>query len=104
MLHTLRISPLFLVRIAIIVLFYVAALSFNAVYIQSIGFGINKFSGLFHIVFYLVGALSLMLPIKPDKLNLAEQDSSLLPEELKQKLGFEPVNFISFANEINWGS
>jgi hypothetical protein len=94
---SLRISPLFLDRIAIIVLFHVAALSFNAVYIQSIGFGKDNFSGLFHVVltpqgtetcFYLVGALSLMLPIKPDKLNLTEQDSSLLPEELKQKLGF----------------
>lgn len=54
-------------------------------------------SGLFHVTFispitetcfYLVCALNLMLPIKPDKLNLAEQNSSLLPEELKQKLGF----------------
>lgn len=56
------------------------------------------FSGLFYVTlisqstencFYLAGALSLMLPIKPDKLNLAEQNSSLLPEELKQKLGFK---------------
>jgi hypothetical protein len=96
-LHTLRISPLLLIRIATIALLYAAALSFNVVYIQSIGSGIGIFSGLFHVVltpqgtetfFYLVGALSLMLPIKPDKLNLAEQNSSLLPEELKQKLGF----------------
>jgi hypothetical protein len=64
---SLRISPLFLVLIATIVLFYAAVLSFNAVYIQSIGCG---FSGLFHMplisqstetYFYLVGVLTLML-------------------------------------------
>jgi len=46
-LPSLRISPLF--RIAAIVLLYTAALSFNVVYIQSIGLGIGVFSGLFHV-------------------------------------------------------
>jgi hypothetical protein len=36
-LPSLRISPLLLIRIATIALLYAAALSFNVVYIQSIG-------------------------------------------------------------------
>jgi NADH-ubiquinone oxidoreductase chain 2 len=68
-LPSLRISPLLLIRIATIALLYAAALSFNVVYIQSIGSGIGIFSGLFHVTlisqsietfFYLVGALILM--------------------------------------------
>jgi len=48
-LPSLRISPLFLIRIATIALLYAAALAFNVVYIQSIGSGIGFFSGLFHV-------------------------------------------------------
>jgi hypothetical protein len=68
-LPSLRISPLLLIRIATIALLYAAALSFNVVYIQSIGSGIGIFSGLFHVTlisqsietfFYLVGALIIM--------------------------------------------
>ena len=68
-LPSLRISPLLLIRIATIALLYAAALSFNVVYIQSIGSGIGIFSGLFHVTLisqsietflYLVGALIIM--------------------------------------------
>src|SRR5439155_10007356 len=65
-LPSLRISPLLLIRIATIALLYAAALSFNVVYIQSIGSGIGIFSGLFHVtlisqsILYLVGALIIM--------------------------------------------
>jgi NADH-ubiquinone oxidoreductase chain 2 len=68
-LPSLRISPLLLIRIATIALLYAAALSFNVVYIQSIGSGIGIFSGLFHetlisqsieTFFHIVGALILM--------------------------------------------
>jgi hypothetical protein len=63
---SLRISPLFLVLIATIVLFYAAVLSFNVVHIQLIGSGIVIFSGLLNVIlinqsietfYYLVGAL-----------------------------------------------
>ena len=62
-LPSLRISPLLLIRIATIALLYAAALSFNVVYIQSIGSGIGINSGLFHVtlislsILYLVGAI-----------------------------------------------
>jgi NADH-ubiquinone oxidoreductase chain 2 len=58
-----------LARISAIILIYAGALSFNGLYIQSIGSGIGLYSGLFHvtvisqlfdlIVFYL-GAFILM--------------------------------------------
>jgi hypothetical protein len=53
-LPSLRISPLF--RIATIALFYTAVIAFYAVYIQSIGSGIDIFSGLF---------LSFSVPVVP---------------------------------------
>jgi NADH-ubiquinone oxidoreductase chain 2 len=65
-LPSLRISPLLLIRIATIALLYAAALSFNVVYIQSIGSGIGIFSGLFHVTLisqtflYLVVALNII--------------------------------------------
>ena len=68
-LTSLRMFPLLLIRIATIALLYAAALSFNVVYIQSIGSGIGIFSGLFHVTLisqsietfvYFLGALILM--------------------------------------------
>jgi len=82
-LHTLRIFSLLGVGIGTIATLYTVALSFYVIYIQSIGSGIGAFSGLFHITL-----LSSLVPVKPCKLTREEQDSSLLPEELKQKLGF----------------
>jgi len=72
-----------LIQIATIALLYAAAFSLNVAYIQSIGSGIGNFSGLFHITL-----LSSLLPVKPCNLTQKEQDSFLLSEELKQKLGF----------------
>ena len=43
------ISPILLARISSIVFIYAGVLSFNALYIQSIGSGIGIYSGLFHI-------------------------------------------------------
>jgi NADH-ubiquinone oxidoreductase chain 2 len=79
-LPSLRISPLLLNRIASIALFYAAALSFNVVYIQSIGSGVGIFSGLFHvtlisqsieILFYILGAIILMpwSPSEPSQIK-----------------------------------
>ena len=103
-LPSLRISPLLLIRIATIALLYAAALSFNVVYIQSIGSGIGIFSGLFQDnsfielftikTFVPFGGSILsgenwllvysLFPVKPDKSTRA----FFLPEELKQKLSF----------------
>jgi len=109
-LPSLRISPLLLIRIATIVLFYVAALYLSVVYIQSIGSDIVIFSGLFQgtlkgqsieTFFYLVNALnftlngpllSSLVPVKPDddkpsrRLTKAERSQFTLSEELRQIL------------------
>ena len=44
-----QLSPILLTRITSIILFYSAALAFNAFYIQSIGSGIGIYNGLFHV-------------------------------------------------------
>ena len=67
-LPSLRISPLLLIRIATIALLYAAALSFNVVYIQSIGSGIGIFSGLFVDFFsvqYFTGEEILLFSLVP---------------------------------------
>jgi NADH-ubiquinone oxidoreductase chain 2 len=46
-----QLSPILLTRISSIILIYAGALSFNALYIQSIGSGIGIYSGLFHVTF-----------------------------------------------------
>lgn len=99
-LPSLRISPL--LRIAAIVLFYAAAMSFIAVYIQSIGSGMGIFSELFNNFLSVqnctVEEISLLLfsvvPIKPSedpslegpshKLTKEEKEALSLSEELKQ--------------------
>lgn len=83
----LRIFPLFLIGIATIAIFYAAALSFNGVYVQSIGSSLDIFSELF--IFGLV-------PVKPGeapllegpshKLSKEEKAALSLPEDLKQIL------------------
>nr|YP_009926604.1 NADH dehydrogenase subunit 2 [Wolfiporia cocos]QNH92662.1 NADH dehydrogenase subunit 2 [Wolfiporia cocos] len=44
-----NISSVFYLRISSIILIYAGALSFNALYVQSIGHGVGIFSGLFHV-------------------------------------------------------
>jgi NADH-ubiquinone oxidoreductase chain 2 len=44
-----QISPILFTRISSIIFLYAGALSFNALYIQSIGSGIGIYSGLFHV-------------------------------------------------------
>jgi NADH-ubiquinone oxidoreductase chain 2 len=46
-----QITPIVFQRYTTIILIYAGALSFNALYIQSIGSGIGLYSGLFHITF-----------------------------------------------------
>jgi NADH-ubiquinone oxidoreductase chain 2 len=44
-----QLSPILFTRISSIIFLYAGALSFNALYIQSIGSGIGIYSGLFHV-------------------------------------------------------
>src|SRR6202789_2867532 len=64
-----KIHPIIFQRISSIILIYAGALSFNALYIQSIGSGIGIYSGLFHVTFisqlleifiYFIGATILL--------------------------------------------
>nr|YP_010555492.1 NADH dehydrogenase subunit 2 [Ramaria rubella]UYR22241.1 NADH dehydrogenase subunit 2 [Ramaria rubella] len=47
-----QITPIFFTRIAALVFIYAGVLSFNALYIQSIGSGIGIYSGLFQVTYY----------------------------------------------------
>jgi NADH-ubiquinone oxidoreductase chain 2 len=64
-----KIHPIIFQRMSSIILIYAGALSFNALYIQSIGSGIGIYSGLFHVTFisqlleifiYIIGATILI--------------------------------------------
>jgi len=44
-----QLSPILLLRVSSIIMIYAGVLSFNALYIQSIGSGIGIYSGLFHV-------------------------------------------------------
>ena len=98
-LPSLRTSPL-LIRIATIALLYAAALSFNVVYIQSIGSGIGVFRGLFYMPeleisnWLLLSSpsseggwlahhllMSALLPIKPKRLTKEEKAALSLSEK-----------------------
>jgi NADH-ubiquinone oxidoreductase chain 2 len=82
-----QISPILFTRISSIVFLYAGALSFNALYIQSIGSGIGIYSGLFHVtilsqfleIFLLIiGSLILISwPIKNRILNSIASTPSL---------------------------
>jgi len=45
----IKLSPVYFTRISAIIFLYAGALSFNTLYIQSIGSGIGIYSGLFHV-------------------------------------------------------
>src|SRR6267143_1911335 len=64
-----QIHPIIFQRISSIILIYAGALSFNGLYIQSIGSGIGIYSGLFHVtvisqfldgILFMLGAFILM--------------------------------------------
>ena len=63
-------------------LFYTAVISFIIVYIQSIGSGMDVYSGLFNNSSVLV-LFSSLIPLKPTKLTQAELDSFLLSKDFK---------------------
>ena len=47
--HVEGISPILFIRLTSIVFIFSGALSYNALYIQSIGSGISIYSGLYHV-------------------------------------------------------
>nr|YP_009710674.1 NADH dehydrogenase subunit 2 [Amanita muscaria]QFZ98623.1 NADH dehydrogenase subunit 2 [Amanita muscaria] len=76
----IKLSPVYFTRISAIIFLYAGALSFNTLYIQSIGSGIGIYSGLFHVtqvsqlieIFILViGSLILIAwPLMPNTGNI----------------------------------
>ena len=75
----IKLSPIYFTRISAIIFLYAGALSFNTLYIQSIGSGIGIYSGLFHITqvsqlievfLLLIGSLILIAwPLKQNTEN-----------------------------------
>jgi NADH-ubiquinone oxidoreductase chain 2 len=78
----IKLSPVYFTRISAIIFLYAGALSFNTLYIQSIGSGIGIYSGLFHVtqvsqlieIFLLViGSLILIAwPLMPNTGNISK--------------------------------
>ncbi len=83
-----KISPLLLIRVTSIILFYAAALSFNAMDIQAIGSGLGIFSGLFQVTsvsqaidvfIYSIAAL-ILLPWAPASVKVKGMTLPSIPE------------------------
>lgn len=83
-----KISPLLLIRVTSIILFYAAALSFNAMDIQAIGSGLGIFSGLFQVTsvsqaidvfIYSIAAL-ILLPWAPTSVKVKGMTLPSIPE------------------------
>jgi NADH-ubiquinone oxidoreductase chain 2 len=106
-----ELSPILLTRITSIILIYAGVLSYNALYIQSIGSGIGIYSGLFHVTFvsqqldtFILLLSSLILIPRPNNFysfgfKKASNFISIL-KEIKEKK--ENINsFISSINQVN---
>ena len=82
-----QISPILFQRLSSIILIYAGALSFNALYIQSIGSGIGIYSGLFHVTFisqildifiFTIGAIILIARPSIEAKSTEEKENSYL--------------------------
>jgi NADH-ubiquinone oxidoreductase chain 2 len=114
-----QLSPIFLTRIASLVLIYAGALTINALYVQSIGSGIGIYCGLFQITnttliiesfFYVIASIillgwGLIYKVK-NKLNLESLNkdtnlniSFLLKYKSNNKENISYVNTISISKE-----
>ena len=105
-LPSLRISPLLLIRIATIALLYAAALSFNVVYIQSIGSGIGIFSGLFVDFFsvqYFTGEEILLFSLVPVKPNPSQDSSTNQQEESATLKYFKEIYEVGKGKPVDKG-
>lgn len=90
-----NLSPILFTRISAIIFIYAGVLSFNTLYIQSIGSGIGIYSGLFHVttvsqlieVFLLIiGSLILIAwPLNSNLLNFSSPSNKLENLKIKQK-------------------
>jgi len=90
-----NLSPILFTRISAIIFIYAGVLSFNTLYIQSIGSGIGIYSGLFHVttvsqlieVFLLIiGSLILIAwPLNSNLLNFSSPSNNLENLKIKQK-------------------
>jgi NADH-ubiquinone oxidoreductase chain 2 len=101
-----RISSILFQRLSSIILIYAGALSFNALYIQSIGSGIGIYSGLFHVTFisqvldifiFIIGALILIARPSLTNKNLKTQIGNVQIEENNYKNATEYSLIIMFS-------
>ena len=99
-----QITPILYIRISSIVFIYAGALSFNALYIQSIGSGIGIYSGLFQVTtvsqlldtfIFIVGALILIA--WPSFTNLEVRENNKTSNIITQNESFKKI----IRNRIN---
>ena len=97
-----KIHPIIFQRISSIILIYAGALSFNALYIQSIGSGIGIYSGLFHVTFisqlleifiYLIGAAILIA--RPSVASSQNNISIILENNYKNTIEYSLIIIFS---------
>lgn len=103
------ISPILFTRISSIVFIYAGALSFNALYIQSIGSGIGIYSGLFHVTvisqlldtfIFIVGSFIL---ISWPSITYSNNSNILQPLTMQKELTSTSV-YAGYAPELNINS
>ena len=105
-----HLSPIFYSRLSSIILLYAGALSFDALYIQSIGSGIGTYSGLFHVTsvsqnlevfLFLIGSVILMAwPLKFNyKLNRNSELVPIIP--ITSKTVQHTINKTNYATEYS---
>jgi NADH-ubiquinone oxidoreductase chain 2 len=97
-----KIHPIIFQRISSIILIYAGALSFNALYIQSIGSGIGIYSGLFHVTFisqifeifiYIIGATILIA--RPSLASNNNNISNILVNNYKNTIEYSLIIIFS---------
>jgi NADH-ubiquinone oxidoreductase chain 2 len=95
-----KISPILFQRLSSIILIYAGALSFNALYIQSIGSGIGIYSGLFHVTFisqvldifiFIIGAIILIA--RPSLAPIQNLESTNLKIGIKETSKSQEANY-----------
>jgi NADH-ubiquinone oxidoreductase chain 2 len=107
-----HLSPILFSRISSIILLYAGALSFNALYIQSIGSGIGIYSGLFHVTFLsevlevfllIIGSLILIAwPLKSKLVfNLNTKNDVLPIINISSKFVQDTINKTNYATEYS---
>lgn len=115
----LKISPIIFTRISAIIFIYVGVLSFNTLYLQSIGSGIGIYSGLFHVttisqfievfiliigsliliswplipkLYYNLGSFSSLIILKNDYDSKWEKENKLFPNKNNNLITVSNVN------------